>query len=102
MRLSCSESLASISELLPLSLLTLGGDLNRHHQTDSDLLFSFFIAFGNESGRSAHFVADADNHYVNLFVEQVGMTVKMGSDSAYRLEAYRKSWSGNRSPKALN
>lgn len=59
----------------------LAGDLVRELEphTEADpaaLLSSFFVAFGNVIGRTAHFVAEADKHYMNLFVVQVGTSSK--------------------------
>lgn len=48
-----------------------------HTEADpAALLLSFLAGFGNIIGRSAHFVAEADRHYMNLFVAQVGTTSK--------------------------
>lgn len=57
------------------------GDLVRaiepHSEADpAGLLIQFLVAFGNVIGRSAHFVAEADRHYMNLFVVLVGQTSK--------------------------
>lgn len=48
-----------------------------HTEADpAALLFSFFILYGNVIGRKAHFVAEADRHYLNLFACLVGTTSK--------------------------
>lgn len=59
----------------------LAGDLVRaiepHTEADpAALLLQFLVAFGNAIGRSAHFTAEADGHYGNLFVAIVGNTSK--------------------------
>ena len=59
----------------------LAGDMVRaiepHTEADpAALLFSFFVMFGNTIGRTAHFTAEADQHYMNLFVCLVGATAK--------------------------
>ena len=40
------------------------------------LLAQFHVAFGNVIGRTAHFIAEADTHYCNLFISLVGTTSK--------------------------
>jgi len=65
----------------PEAFYGLAGDLVRtlgpHTEADpAALLSSFFVAFGNVIGRSAHFVAEADLHYMNLFLVQVGISSK--------------------------
>ncbi len=40
------------------------------------LLLQFLVAYGNIIGRSAHFVAEADKHYTNLYGCLVGETAK--------------------------
>lgn len=48
-----------------------------HTEADpAALLFSFFILYGNVISRKAHFVAEADRHYLNLFACLVGTTSK--------------------------
>lgn len=48
-----------------------------HTEADlAALVFSFLVVVGNIIGRSAHFVAESDKHYCNLFVTLVGMTSK--------------------------
>lgn len=59
----------------------LAGDIVKaiEPHTEADpvaLLAQFLVAFGNIIGRSAHFVAEADRHYTNLFVALVGTTAK--------------------------
>ena len=46
-----------------------------HTEADpAALLFQFLTAFGNVIGRSAYFLAEADQHFMNLFTVQVGVT----------------------------
>ncbi len=40
------------------------------------LLAQFHVAFGNVIGRTAHFIAEADTHFCNLFISLVGTTSK--------------------------
>jgi len=59
----------------------LAGDIVKtiepHSEADpAALIFSFFVMFGNVIGRNAHFVAEADKHYLNLFCGLVGATAK--------------------------
>ena len=59
----------------------LAGDFVRlvgpHTEADpAALLSAFLVAFGNAIGRTAYFIAEADSHYMNLFVVQVGMSSK--------------------------
>lgn len=59
------------------ALSGLPGDIVRtiepHSEADpTALLVQLLVAFGNVAGRSAHFVAEADRHYTNLFTVIVG------------------------------
>jgi hypothetical protein len=59
----------------------LAGDIIKkiepHTEADpAALLISFFVLFGNCIGRTAHFRAEADYHYLNLFACLVGSTSK--------------------------
>jgi hypothetical protein len=59
----------------------LAGDIVRliepHSEADPVALLSqFHVAFGNVIGRTAHFTAEADAHYCNLFISLVGTTSK--------------------------
>ncbi len=59
----------------------LAGDYVRkvEQHTEADpaaILISFLTLFGNAIGRSAHFVAEADKHYCNMFSCMVGATAK--------------------------
>ena len=48
-----------------------------HTEADpAALLFQFLAQFGNVIGRNAHFLAEADQHFLNLFVVLVGQTAK--------------------------
>lgn len=40
------------------------------------ILMQFLVSYGNAIGRSAHFVAEADRHYANLYTCLVGETAK--------------------------
>jgi hypothetical protein len=67
--------------LAPEAFYGFAGDLietiEPHSEADkAALLFQFLAAFGSCIGRSAHFVAEADKHYMNLFVVMVGRTSK--------------------------
>jgi hypothetical protein len=66
-------------KLHPAAMHGVAGDFVRlvepHSEADPvALLVQFLIAFGNLVGRSAHFVAEADKHYTNLFAVLVGDT----------------------------
>ncbi len=59
----------------------LAGDIVKaiepHTEADpAAVLISFFVMFGNVIGRTAHFTAEADRHYTNLFSCLVGTTSK--------------------------
>jgi hypothetical protein len=48
-----------------------------HSEADpAALLVQFLVSFGNVIGRSAHFLAEADRHFTNLFTVIVGQTSK--------------------------
>jgi len=83
--------------LAPEAYHGLAGELVRvlspHTEADpAALLFSFFVAFGNVIGQSAHFVAEADKHHLNLFAVQVGVTSKgrKGSSLGQILRVFRE------------
>lgn len=66
-------------ELHQAALYGVAGDFVRlvepHSEADPvALLVQFLIAFGNLIGRGAHFVAEADKHFTNLFAVLVGGT----------------------------
>jgi predicted transcriptional regulator len=63
------------------ALYGLAGDIVRTIEPRSEadvaaLLIQFLVAFGNVVGRSAHFMAEADEHYMNLFAVLVGPSSK--------------------------
>lgn len=71
------------------------------------LLTQFLAAFGNVIGRSAHFRAEADEHYANLFVNLVGKTSKGRKSSSWghvkkRFAAVDSSWAESRIPGGLS
>jgi hypothetical protein len=66
-------------ELQPTALHGLAGDFVRlvspHSEADPvALLAQFLVAFGNIIGRGAHFTAEADKHFTNIFLVLVGAT----------------------------
>lgn len=66
-------------ELHPAALYGLAGAFVRlvspHSEADPvALLVQFLCAFGNLIGRCAHFLAEADKHFTNIFVVLVGAT----------------------------
>ena len=68
-------------ELPPEAYHGLAGELvhsiEPHSEADpAALLVQFLIAFGNAAGRRAHFMAEADRHFTNLFCVIVGQTAK--------------------------
>lgn len=65
----------------PAAFYGLAGDITRaiEPHTEADpvaLLVQTLAIFGNLIGRSAHFIAEASCHYLNLFVVLVGRTAK--------------------------
>ncbi len=75
--------------LAPEAFHGLAGDLVRalepHTEADpAALLSSFFVAFGNLIGRTAYFVAEADKHYLNLFLVLVGTSSKGRKGVSFR------------------
>lgn len=70
------------------AMLGLVGDIvhtvEPHSEADpSALLIQMLGAFGNAIGRTAHFIAEADRHYLNLFVTMVGATAKGRKGSSW-------------------
>lgn len=68
-------------DLRPAGYHGVAGDLVRliepHSEADPvALLIQFLVAFGNLIGRKAHFKAEADCHFTNLFAVMVGRTAK--------------------------
>jgi hypothetical protein len=65
----------------PAAFHGLAGDfvhaVEPHSEADTvALLIQFMVAFGNAIGRRAHFRAESDQHYLNLFCVLVGRTSK--------------------------
>jgi len=55
-----------------------------HSEADpAGLLVQLLVAFGNIIGRSAHSIAEADEHYTNLFAVLVGRTSKARKGSSW-------------------
>jgi len=55
--------------------------------TESDrvaILIQFLIAFGNQIGRTAHFVVDGSTHFLNLFAVLVGVTSKSRKGTSWQ------------------
>ena len=72
---------ASYPSLHPAALYGLAGDFVRaiapHTEADPvALLIQFLVAFGSVIGRCAHFVAEADAHYSNLYAVLIGQSSK--------------------------
>ncbi|MBI2842380.1 MAG: DUF3987 domain-containing protein [Armatimonadetes bacterium] len=66
----------------------LAGDVVRvlDPHTEADpvaLLSNFLVFFGSVIGRTAHFIAEADRHYTNLFAVQVGLSSKGRKGTAH-------------------
>ena len=84
----------------------LAGDVVRaiepHSEADpTALLFQFLTAVGSMIGRDAHFVAEADRHYANLFIVLVGVSSKGRKGSSWGhvrrlLEAIDPDWVSRR------
>ena len=79
-----------------------------HTEADrAALLFSYLAAFGSVIGRGPHFVAEADRHYTNIFVVQVGITSKgrKGSSLGQVRRVFRavdERWSSERVQSGLS
>jgi len=57
-----------------------------HASSEADpaaLLVQVLVAFGNLVGRTAHFVAESDRHFANLYVVLVGQTAKGRKGSSW-------------------
>ena len=55
-----------------------------HSEADpAALLLQFLVAFGSVIGRTAHFVAEADRHFLNLFLVLVGVSSKGRKGTAW-------------------
>lgn len=82
----------------------LAGDIVRaiepHSEADpAAILIQTLVGFGNFVGRTAHFVAEADRHYTNLFTVVVGASSRGRKGSSWGhvrrlLEAVDMDWSG--------
>jgi hypothetical protein len=72
----------------PAAYHGLAGELVKVIEPNSEadpvaLLTQFHVAFGNLIGRTAHFRAEADTHYCNLFIALVGTTSKGRKGSSW-------------------
>jgi hypothetical protein len=73
-----------------------------HSEADpAAILIQFLVAFGNLIGRSAHFAAEADRHYMNLFTVLVGQTAKGRKGTSFGqvrriLDALDSAWGNTR------
>jgi hypothetical protein len=86
------------------ALYGLAGDIvlaiEPHSEADPvALLVQLLVAFGNLTGRSAHFVAEADRHYTNLFAVIVGDSSRGRKGSSLGhvrrlLEEADENWAG--------
>ena len=84
-------------ELSTDALQGLAGDFVKtiEPNTEADnaaLLIQFLTAYGNVMGRSAHFVAEADKHFTNIFCCLVGETAKgkKGSSLGHVLRVFQR------------
>ena len=71
------------------------------------LLIQILVGFGNVIGRHAHFIAEADCHYTNLFAVLVGATSKGRKGSSWGhirklFEAVDQDWSTRRIQSGLS
>lgn len=79
-----------------------------HTEADTAaLLISLLVAFGNVIGRSAHFRAEADRHYTNLFGVLVGQSSKARKGSSFgqirrALELIDPYWASDRIQSGLS
>lgn len=90
----------------------LAGDFVRtiapHTEADPvALLAQLLVAFGNLINRGAHFVAEADRHYTNLFAVLVGRTAKGRKGSAWgqvraRVRLADPDWAADRIQSGLS
>ena len=88
------------------------GDIIRKIEphTESDpaaLLVQAMVVFGNVVGRSAHFMAEADKHYLNIFSVMVGSTSKgrKGTSFGHIKRLFRgidSTWLPDRIPSGLS
>ena len=75
-------------ELRPEAFHGLAGEVVRtigpHSEADpAAFVIQFLTGFGNLIGRGAHFIAEADRHYMNLFAAIVGLTAKGRKGSSW-------------------
>jgi hypothetical protein len=79
-----------------------------HTEADpAALLLQCLTQFGGVIGRSAYFVAEADRHYMNLFITLVGETAKGRKGSSYgqvesRFKAVDETWARERTMSGLS
>jgi len=60
------------------------GAIEPHTEADPvALLVQLLVAFGNAVGRVAHFIAEADRHFLNLYAMLVGVTSKSRKGSSW-------------------
>lgn len=96
---------ATMPELSPVALYGLAGDIVSAVSPHSEahpaaLLVQTLVAFGNCVGRTAYFRAEADRHYLNLFVTLVGATSKGRKGTSWGqvrrfFEAVDSDWAAN-------
>lgn len=100
---SSSLTLHSVTpKLSEKALHGLAGDIVRaiepHSEADpAALLIQTLVGFGNIIGRTAHFIAEADSHYMNLFTVIVGSSSRGRKGSSWGhvrrlLEAVDDKW----------
>src|SRR5262245_4951750 len=90
----------------------LAGDIVRTIEPASEadpaaLLFQTLIGFGNLACRNAHFIAEADKHFLNEFVVLIGKTAKGRKGASWGqvrrpLEAAEEEWARERVQSGLS
>ena len=90
----------------PVAFHGLAGDFVRAVEPHSEadpvaLLIQFMVAFGNVIGRRAHFRAESDQHFLNLFCVLVGRTSKGRKGTSWGrvkkvMEQVDAQWAGGR------
>ena len=90
----------------PAAFRGLAGDFVRAVEPHSEadpvaLLIQFMVAFGNVIGRRAHFRAESDQHFLNLFCVLVGRTSKGRKGTSWGrvkkvMEQAHPQWAGSR------
>src|SRR5262249_44175120 len=78
-----------------------------HGAPPAGLLVQTLVAFGNQVGRTAYFVAESDRHYANEFCVLVGKTAKGRKGSSWgRVQAglcyADAAWAGQRVSSGLS